>query len=246
MPKLSKFISLARSMIDRGIYVWDLNGIELRSLTEQIIRDKEQSEKWAKKAIAMWKKRKDKYPDAIAADCSGFVVWCLVNCGAKKAGFDVTAEGFRKNQCFEIDKGDLRDGDLCFKMGTRDGIYKAVHVGIYYDGKVIEDRGRDYGVVSRSRILGGWNKYGRLKINWDHEGYVLTRLLKKGCKGDDVRELQKLLILLGYNLPKFGADGQLGPEAVAAIKAMQKNSGIKADGIVGRDTCKVLGWTWQG
>ena len=245
--KLADFIKYAKSMIDKGIYVWDLNGVKLKNVTEKLIREKEETTKDAERAIKMWNKRKNLYPDAIAADCSGFMVWCLISCGAKPKGFDTTAEGFRTKYCTEIDVKELRNGDLCFKMGTRKGKYIAVHVGMYVDGKVIEDRGRDYGIVSRSRILGGWHKYGRLNIKWENEPqtFVLTRLLKKGCKGSDVKALQELLIKLGY--PSVGeADKIFGSKTKNAVISLQQNSGIKADGIVGKDTCKVLGWEWRG
>lgn len=245
MPKLSDFLKLAKGQIDRGIYVWSLNGIRLDKLTELKIREVEDSESNAKKAIKLWNERRFKYPDAIAADCSGFVVWCLIQCGAKKSGFDTTAEGFRTKQCHEITKGELRNGDLCFKMSGS----KAVHVGIYCDGKVIEDRGRAYGIVSRSLALGGWSKYGRLMINWDGEPtkYVLTRILKKGMKGSDVKELQKALLEQGYPLPKYGADSSFGSETKTAVERLQKDYGLKQDGIVGKNTCEVaLRWIWRG
>jgi len=245
MALLSNFINLAKGQIDRGIYVWSLNGIRLDKLTELKIRDVEDSESNAKKAIKLWNERRFKYPDAIAADCSGFVVWCLIQCGAKKSGFDTTAEGFRTKQCHEITKGELRNGDLCFKMSGS----KAVHVGIYCDGKVIEDRGRAYGIVSRSLVLGGWSKYGRLMINWDDEPkkYVLTRILKKGTRGSDVKELQKALLSQGYSLPQYGADSSFGTETYKAVIRLQKDYGLKQDGIVGKNTCEVaLRWIWRG
>lgn len=247
MALLSNFISLAKGQIDRGIYVWDLNGVRLKNLTEATIKAKEKDIENEETAIKMWKARKDKYPDAIAADCSGFVVWCLIQCGAKKSGYDKTANGFYKDECMDINKKELRNGDLCFKIGTRDGVKKIVHVGIYCDGKVIEDRGRKWGIVSRSLSLGGWDKYGRLRINWEDnpKKYVLTRLLKKGCKGSDVKELQTALLNKGYSLPKYGADSSFGSETKTAVERLQKDFGLKQDGIVGQQTCEIaLGWIW--
>ena len=42
-------------------------------------------------------------------------------------------------------------------------------------------------------------------------------MLKKGARGKEVRELQEKLLSLGYELPKFGADGDLGSETVSAV-----------------------------
>ena len=63
------------------------------------------------------------------------------------------------------------------------------------------------------------------------------RDLKKGCEGSDVKELQQDLMRLGYALPEYGADGDFGTETKDAVKAFQKDSGLKVDGImnVGED-----------
>ncbi|HWO22463.1 MAG TPA: N-acetylmuramoyl-L-alanine amidase [Kofleriaceae bacterium] len=42
-------------------------------------------------------------------------------------------------------------------------------------------------------------------------------MLKRGAKGDEVRELQRALIELGYELPRWGADGDLGAETIDAF-----------------------------
>jgi len=255
MALLSNFISLAKGQVDRGIYVWDLNGVRLKNLTEATIKAKEKDIENEETAIKMWKARKDKYPDAIAADCSGFVVWCLIQCGAKKSGYDKTANGFYKDECMDINKKELRNGDLCFKIGIRDGVRKIVHVGIYCDGKVIEDRGRKWGIVSRSLSLGGWDKYGRLRINWEDnpKQYVLTRILKKGCEGSDVKELQKKLISLGISVGSRGVDGEFGSKTKDGVIAFQRKNPVACgkgaiknydDGVVGQRTCEALGWIW--
>ena len=62
------------------------------------------------------------------------------------------------------------------------------------------------------------------------------RTLKKGCKGDDVKQLQLDLMALGYKLPKYGADGDFGSETDSAVKAFQRAQGIEVDGIVGDET----------
>ena len=64
--------------------------------------------------------------------------------------------------------------------------------------------------------------------------------LKKGCKGSAVRKLQEKLLERGYKLPRYGADGDYGNETVAAVKAFQKDWGLKVDGIAGPETQKML------
>jgi len=40
-------------------------------------------------------------------------------------------------------------------------------------------------------------------------------MLKRGSQGELVIELQEKLLSLGYELPKFGADGDFGSETVS-------------------------------
>lgn len=64
--------------------------------------------------------------------------------------------------------------------------------------------------------------------------------LKRGMRGEDVRRLQARLMELGYELPKYGADGEYGSETVAAVKAFQVARNLTADGIAGEKTLAAL------
>lgn len=66
-------------------------------------------------------------------------------------------------------------------------------------------------------------------IQLEYKGAV-----KKGTKGEHVKELQKALKLLGYY--KDAIDGSAGPNTVAAIKAFQKANGLTVDGSAGPAT----------
>lgn len=61
----------------------------------------------------------------------------------------------------------------------------------------------------------------------------ISLLTKYGMTGKSVLEIQNMLLALRYKLPKYGADGKFGSETYAAVKAFQRNQGIKVDGIVG-------------
>lgn len=68
--------------------------------------------------------------------------------------------------------------------------------------------------------------------------FNLTRLLYKGCKGNDVKELQKVL--------GIKVDGIFGKDTKSATKTYQKSHGLYADGKVGKNTAHKLGWLYKG
>lgn len=49
----------------------------------------------------------------------------------------------------------------------------------------------------------------------------------------DVKELQNLLISLGYNVGEAGADGKFGKDTIAAVKQFQADYGVEKTGEVG-------------
>lgn len=57
-----------------------------------------------------------------------------------------------------------------------------------------------------------------------------------GNKGPEIADLQKALVALGYQLPKYGIDGIIGKETKDAIKAFQADQQLTTDGIAGKDT----------
>ena len=57
--------------------------------------------------------------------------------------------------------------------------------------------------------------------------------LRKGDRGEAVREMQEALMERGYDLGKWGADGIFGTQTLNAVKAFQGDCGLKADGIIG-------------
>lgn len=64
-----------------------------------------------------------------------------------------------------------------------------------------------------------------------------TNNLRKGSKGSDVTELQKLLNQNGYSLAE---DGSFGAKTLAAVKDYQQKNGLAVDGIVGTNTWGAL------
>jgi peptidoglycan hydrolase-like protein with peptidoglycan-binding domain len=79
----------------------------------------------------------------------------------------------------------------------------------------------------------------KLKANVAPQADVLTL----GDEGPKVKELQEKLLRLDskkYSLGAYGADGKFGSLTQKAVKAFQKASGLKQDGVVGAQTLAAL------
>lgn len=57
--------------------------------------------------------------------------------------------------------------------------------------------------------------------------------LMQGDSGEAVKTMQTMLIAVGYSCGKSGADGDFGPDTLAALKKFQKAAGLDADGYYG-------------
>lgn len=68
---------------------------------------------------------------------------------------------------------------------------------------------------------------------------VLTRILKRGVRGEDVRELQRSLAERGFE--PGTVDGEFGPDTEAAVRRFQTIAALTVDGEVGPLTWKALG-----
>jgi peptidoglycan hydrolase-like protein with peptidoglycan-binding domain len=74
----------------------------------------------------------------------------------------------------------------------------------------------------------------------------MSKLLRKGSKGEEVKALQTKLQQLGY---KIEADGIFGGGTEEAVIALQKAFGYTVDGLVGEGTTKLvdaqIGYGWN-
>ena len=166
---VSPFLTLLGSEVERGIYVWGGDGeaVDQMKDPEAWIERKETSAGNAARAVRLYRKRKANGIRPIRAfDCSGYVYWALKELGLLET--DVSSRGLYALCSFRSEKkqgnmtkDDLRPGDLVFRHdGTR-----IVHVGVYGEnGKVLEARGRDYGVTESDFDPKRWNRFGRLDV----------------------------------------------------------------------------------
>jgi N-acetylmuramoyl-L-alanine amidase len=84
----------------------------------------------------------------------------------------------------------------------------------------------------------GPDTWGQLVEAGYRIGDRVLYLRSPAFRGDDVRELQRMLNALGFDAGK--EDGILGGQTSRAIRDFQRNVGAKVDGIVGADTVHSL------
>lgn len=241
---------LEEQAANHSIYIWGGQGQSWPTVTEAWIKTKESGTNRTR-ALATYRAAvKGGFQKLLRAfDCSGLGAYWLYNKMQLISG-DKNANGLM-GMCTLIQKSHVKKGDWVFKRYTT-GTKRAYHVGYVVDDalNVIEARGRAYGVVKRPLSAGGWNAYGRptlfaAEIDTPEEvaeHMAFNRQLKEGMRGDDVRELQRLLNAAGDNI---AADGAFGSKTQAAVRAFQKRWGLKIDGVAGRDTITALGGVWE-
>ena len=246
-------------------YIWGTAGIEwTQAKQNQKINYlvKNYGENWKKNADA----KDDKYYlcglygakwiGHMVADCSGMFVWAY-----KQFGLDMShiSSNIFKSYCGT--KGQLTaDLKKTLLPGTAVFTGKVAgnhpHVGLYVgDGKVIEAHGTQAGVCLANITENRWTFYGLLKsVSYsasdapisppkDEDEKMPTGnlpTLRKGNTGEYVTLLQTKLLQKGYDLGKYGVDGDFGSATLQAVKQFQKDHGLAVDGVVGKATWAAL------
>lgn len=195
----------------------------------------------------MAKKYGQQWIGSHVADCSGLFTWAFKRLGGMM--YHGTNTMWAK---WCTDKGALttatrktiKPGTAVFKMRGESDYY---HVGLYIgNGEVIEAQSTQNGVVKSK--LTKWSYWGELKgVSYAEDTKPETptvlpevgdyRVIKWGMRGDDVKTLQEMLIALGYEL---SATGKYASKTLKAVTAFQEANGLKADGIVGKNTWSKL------
>ena len=148
-------------------------------------------------------------------------------------------------------------------IAVGEAVWMSGHIGIYIgDGLAVEctpkwSNGVQITAVHNIRKQQGfngrkWTKHGKLPyVSYGDtdadigdieipDNALGTRLLKRGCQGEDVRELQRQLISLGFNCGNAGADGDFGRATEAAVIAFQTAADIEIDGQFGKASLAAL------
>jgi len=180
----------------------------------------------------------------MVSDCSGMFVWSFKQFGLAMSHISTT---IYKSYCGT--KGRLTDslkktippGAAVF---TGDTESNHPHVGLYVgNGKVIEASGTQAGVVTSNITAGKWKWYGLLKnVQYEAAPEPDTEPLtiRKGSKGDAVKRMQTILFNLGYDLGKWGIDGDFGSATEKALKEFQSDNRLEVDGVCGPATWAAL------
>lgn len=160
-------VTFMHSLLEE-IYLWGGFGQELTAENVNAVALKmDTSAANARRTVALFeKKAKWGQTNMHGYDCSGAVSRGLYKMGMvdKKRNCNHLWD-----MCEEITRERLIPGDLLFRQRTSGNNY---HVGVYVgDGKVIEAKGRDDGVVIRGIYKSGtgyWNKFGRLRCLYEN------------------------------------------------------------------------------
>lgn len=149
---------------------------------------------------------------AVETDCSALVRVCLAFCG-----IDVP-EGFRTGN---MPANLLNSGEFVELKGSK-YTDQSAYLGA---GDILVTKSSGHTVV----VLNNGGKYeGTVEVKPFALG---DRTLRNGDEGEDVKLLQSYLIDLGYDLGRWGADGDFGDATELAVEKFQRDHKLGVDGI---------------
>ena len=160
---IAEFLKAAQTEVENhSIYVWGASGQLCCEVSEAWIRAKEarnENGKHADEAVKAWEAvMASPYRDvARCFDCSGYVSWCLIKCGASERRRDCDGLFARSTEIYTPE-----DGCLLFRTNPQKPSDET-HVGIYFDGNQYHAKGRAYGVVCEPYNERYWQKLAWFK-----------------------------------------------------------------------------------
>ncbi len=149
-------------------------------------------------------------------DCSALVRVCCAFAGIMLADFNTGTEAARllaSGAFREITESKVRNGSEYLRRG---------------DVLVTKTKGHTAVVLSYG------SKVNEIPLTKAYE--LGDRILRNGSEGDDVHELQSLLIQLGCDCGRWGADGDFGDATEMAVRGYQRAHNLLEDGEAGPDT----------
>lgn len=174
-------------------------------------------------------------------DCRGFTYWCLKQVGVPLNGAGATSQwNTAENWAM---KGDIKNlpADTLVCLFVRSG-NTMEHTGFGYNNETVE-------------ASSGVQHFTQRKAKWTHWAVpaglygsipeptpvpATRKTIRRGSKGDLVKECQTMLYKLGYDLGSYGIDGDFGKATEAAVRSFQSDHRLTVDGIVGPATWDAL------
>ena len=234
-------------------YIWGTAGEKWTAAKQKELEKTKDSDR------AQGREYGSKWIGHTVADCSGLFSWAFKQLGGYMYHGSDTM--YRK---YCMNKGELRKGKRTdcgtLKPGTAVFVWngkKYSHVGLFVgDGTVIEAMGTINGVTTTRVTAGKWTHWGELVgIDYVNTGKEASSnvistgaaggvekspsgqpTMRRGSKGEAVRELQTMLLKLGYDLGPCGIDGDFGKATEAAVRSFQADHRLTVDGIAGPAT----------
>ena len=181
-------------------------------------------------------------------DCRGYTYWIIYKVfGYKLLGAGATSQ-WNNNKNWKA-KGTISGGGMpkdklvCLFQQNSKNKSKMKHTGLGFGGQTCECQ---VGVQHSKTINKKWTHWA---VPICVDGDVPTPpapppepkpkkhpTIRRGSSGSAVKELQKDLIALGYNVGPKGADSKFGKDTEAAVRKFQKDNKLKVDGIAGKNT----------
>lgn len=156
---IAELLQAAQEEVDNhSIYVWGGSGQLCCDVSEAWIRAKEKGRQ-PDAAVKEWETvMASPYRDvARCFDCSGYVSWCLKQCGAYNGRTDCDGLFARSTEIYTPE-----DGCLLFRVNPRNPSDET-HVGIYFNGLQYHAKGRAQGVVCEPYSDRFWQKLAWFK-----------------------------------------------------------------------------------
>ena len=181
------------------------------------------------------------YPNSqrtLMDDCQGFVKQTAGRAGIRFTGAGCTS--MWKNTGNWAARGVIETlpEQLCCVFWTdKDNKNVKSHIGWYIgNGMMIHCSGE----VKKEKLSKKCTHWAIPKGLEGGELPVSLPVLKRGSKNEYVTKLQTMLIQRGYDVGKTGADGKFGAKTEEAVRKFQRDNGLEADGIIGKDTWAAL------
>lgn len=194
------------------------------------------------------------------SDCSSAVRAAIRAAAGIDIGSNTNAQVRNRGNALIVDQTDgyypdeskLKPGDCLYFKGNTSHTLDVGHVEMYTGDNECYGHGsgtgptrknlRDYcksRATSRRRYFMAlrWifdDEEGEVDLSDSTLGARLIKLRSPRMTGSDVRDLQRILIELGFDVGSYGADGEYGAATAAAVKAFQRTvSGLEVDGEYG-------------